>query len=121
MEHEIKTSFQHNLTKFHQNFQQQLNSHHNSMIMNIHGMNHQQQHLITTTISIDHEFIDNLTLTISYFTNFEQNTKYTHIYISSMQIHHQQLNFHQIHILKHCIKIKARISPIKFTIITFHN
>jgi len=44
-------------------------------------MNHQQQHLITTTTSIDHEFINNPTTTISYHTNFEQNTN-IHIYTS---------------------------------------
>ena len=33
-----------------------------------------------------------------------------------MQVLHQQLNYHQIYIPKHCIKIRARISSIKFTI-----
>jgi len=62
---------------FHKNSQQQLNSHHNSIIMNTHGINH--QHLITTTTSIKHEFINDPTTTISYFTNFEQNTKYPYL------------------------------------------
>jgi len=34
-------------------------------------------------------------------------------------IHHQQLNYHQIHLLKHITKTRARISTIKFTIITY--
>jgi len=46
-------------------------------------MNPQQQHLITTTTPIDHEFINSPTTT-SYFTNFEQNTKYTCIYNLTM-------------------------------------
>jgi len=92
-----------NSTHFYKNLQQQLNSCYKSEIMNTQGTNHQQQHLITTTTSIKHEFINNPTTT-SFFINFEQNTKYNHIYISSMQIQHQQHNYHQIHILKHCIK-----------------
>jgi len=38
---------------------------------NTHGTNHQQQHLITTTTTINHEFINILTTTTSYFINFE--------------------------------------------------
>ena len=38
------------------------------------GFNHQQQHLITTT-SIEYEFINNSSTTISYLTNFEQKHK----------------------------------------------
>jgi len=48
-------------------------------------MNPQQQHLITTTTtSIDHEFIKSPITTTSYFTNFEQNTEHSHVYILSM-------------------------------------
>ena len=54
--------------------QQQLNSHHKSVFMNIQGMNHQQQHLITTTTSIKHVFINNPSTTILFLINFEQNT-----------------------------------------------
>ena len=106
IELEIKTSFQHNSTistMFHQNSQQQLNSHHNSIIMKTHDINSSTTHLITATTTITDEFINN-PRTTSFFINFEQNTKYTHLYISSMQIQHQQHNYHQIHILKHCIK-----------------
>ena len=79
-------------------FHKTLKNNSNSIVMNTHGMNHQQQHLITTTTSINHEFINNPTTTISYFTNFGQNTKYTCIYSLSMKFHHQQLNYHQIQI-----------------------
>ena len=108
IELDIKTSFQYNstiLTMFHQNSQQPLYSHHNSIIMKTHGINSSTTHLITTTTTtINYEFINNSTTTTSFFINFEQNTKYIYIYISSMQIQHQQHNYHQIHILKHCIK-----------------
>jgi len=43
-------------THFYKNPQQQLNSYYNSEIMNIQGVDHQQQHLITTTTSIKHIF-----------------------------------------------------------------
>jgi hypothetical protein len=61
IELEIKTSFQHNSTTstmFHQNSQQQLNSHHNSIIMKTHGINSSTTHLITTTAAVNHEFIE---------------------------------------------------------------
>jgi len=103
----ISTQFN-NSHYFHKNPKQQLNSHHNSIIMKTHGIHSSTTHLkTTTTTTINHEFINNPTKTTSFFINFEQNTKYTHIYILSMQIQHQQLNYHQIHILKHAIKIKA--------------
>jgi len=74
---------------FHKNSQQQLNSLHHSIIMNTHGMNHQQQLLITTTTTtttttIHQDFIKNPAITTSYFTNFEQHTKYPHVYILRM-------------------------------------
>jgi len=53
-----------NSTHFYKNPQQQLNSLHKSEIMNTQGMNHQQQHLITTKTSIKHEFINNPSTTI---------------------------------------------------------
>jgi len=68
-------TFQHKLTIlpiFHKPLQTQLNSHHNSTIMDTHSIIHQQQHLITTT-SIDHEIINKPTTTISHHTNFAQN------------------------------------------------
>jgi len=39
----------------------------------------------------------------------------------NMQIHHQQLNYHQIHTLKHSTKTRAQISTMKSTIITYLN
>ena len=40
------------------------------IITNTHSMNHQQQHLISTTTQINHEFIKDSTTTTSHFTNF---------------------------------------------------
>jgi len=76
------------------------------IIMNIHSMNSQQQHLIITTTPIDHEFIKESTTTTSYITNFEQNIKFSWIYNLSMQFHHQQHKYQQISIPKHS---RARI------------
>ena len=57
----------------------------------------QQQHLI----------IHNLITTTSLFINFVRTPNiYIYIYNSSMQIQHQQHNYHSIHILRHDIKIK---------------
>ena len=39
----------------------------------------------------------------------------------NMKIHHQQLDYHQIHIPKHSTKTRAQISTIKFTIISYSN
>jgi len=84
---EIKTTFQHkssiqpfftktlinNSTRFHQNFQQQLNSHHQSIIMNTQYTNSSTTHPITTTTTtINHEIIHNLTTTTSFYINFVQ-------------------------------------------------
>jgi len=63
IELDIKTSFQYNstiLTMFHQNSPQQLNSHHNSIIIKTHGINSSTTHLITATTTINHEFINNI-------------------------------------------------------------
>ena len=73
-----------NLPIVHKTFNNNLNLTTNSIIMNTHSMNPQQQHLIPTTTPIRHEFINNPTTTTSYFTNCEQNTKYTCIYNLNM-------------------------------------
>jgi len=124
---EIKTTFQHkssnqpsftktlinNSTKFHQNFQQQSNSHYQSINMNTKCINSSRTHPITTTTTFNHEIIHKLTTTTSFFINFAQNPNiliYIHL---SMQFQHQQHNYHSIYIHEHIIKIKARISTTK--------
>jgi len=39
----------------------------------------------------------------------------------NMQFHQQEFNYHQIHIPKHIIITRARISTTKFKIITYSN
>ena len=65
IKHEIKYHFNtiHLFNPFLQNPQQQLNWYHKFVIMNTQGMNH-QQHLMTTTTSIKHKFINHPSTTI---------------------------------------------------------
>jgi len=56
---------------FHKTLKNNSNFTTNPTIMNTHSMNHQQQHLISLTTPIEHEFIKDSTTTTSYFTNFE--------------------------------------------------
>jgi len=65
----ISTQFN-NPTKFHQNFQQQPNSHHQSIIMKIQYINSSTTHSITTTTTINHKIIHNLTTTSSFYINY---------------------------------------------------
>jgi len=65
---------------------QQLNSYHKSVIMNTQGMNQQQQHLITTTSSIKHEFINNPSTTIHSSSILGKTQVY-------MYIHHTHVKF----------------------------
>ena len=67
-----------NSSIFHKNSLKQLNSHHNSIIMNTHDINQQQQHLTTATTSFNHEFINNYNYNITSH-QFEQKSTRFHI------------------------------------------
>ena len=66
---------------FHKTFKINSNSNRNSMIMNIHGINHQQQHLITTPTTINHEFINNLQQQY-HSSSILSKTQGIHVYMS---------------------------------------
>ena len=65
---------------------QQLNSYHKSVIMNTQGMNHKQQHFMTTTTSMKHEFINNPSTTIHSSSILGKTQVY-------MCIHHKHVRF----------------------------
>ena len=90
-----RISFQHNSTHFYKNPQQQLNSYHKSEIMNTQGMNHQQQYLITTTTSIKHDFINNLSTTIHSSTFMGKTQIYMYIHLK-----HVKFNINNLIIFK---------------------
>ena len=85
----------HQFNPFLQNPQQPLNSYYKSEIMNTQGMNHQRQYLITTTTSIKHDFINNLSTTIHSSTFMGKTQIYMYIHLK-----HVKFNINNLIIFK---------------------
>ena len=80
------------------------NSHHQITNRDTHDINSSSTCSKTTSTINNHEFTYNPTTTTSLFTNFTQKHNIPTYITFGIQIHHQQHNYHSIHIYEHTIK-----------------
>jgi len=109
-----------NSLHFHKNSQKQLNSHYNSIIMNTHDMNQQQQHLITTITLFNHDFINSYNHNIISHQFWAKTTKFHITTIQACKFNNNNMfsiHFTYINIVS---KWVHEIHPLEFIKTQFH-